>query len=180
MAENRELFKKMMQVSRRLKANLMERGSGRFMHGMHAGMGPGMRAGMGPGMMNGMGPGMRPPFGPEGCKGMKRRGMSRERMLVIISDYPDGVRQKELADRAGINASSTSEVVNRLEDDGYLRREIDPSDRRATLLKLTELGEARANEIREEREAMFVELFGKLSDEEKDTLSALLDKMLEE
>ncbi len=208
MADNRELFKKMMRVSRRLKMNLlntggheggmhgMGRGMGHGMRGMGPGMGPamgpGMGAGMGPGMGHGMGPGMgagmgpgmghgmRPPFGPKGCKGMKGRGMSRERLLVIISDYPDGVRQKELAEHAGINASSTSEVVNRLEDDGYLKREVDPTDRRATILKLTELGEARAAEIREERESMFAELFGKLSDEEKDTLAALLDKMLED
>ena len=104
--------------------------------------------------------------------------MSREHMLVIINEYPDGVRQKELAEKAGINASSTSEVVSRLEDDGYLIRTIDESDRRATVLKLTEMGAVRAEEIRSEREEFLDEFFSKLSEEEKQTLSDLLDKLL--
>ncbi|MCR5355891.1 MAG: MarR family transcriptional regulator [Lachnospiraceae bacterium] len=104
--------------------------------------------------------------------------MSREHMLVIVSEYPDGVRQKELAEKAGINASSTSEVVSRLEDDGYLIRTIDESDRRATVLKLTEMGAVRAEEIRAEREEFLDEFFSKLSEKEKQTLSDLLDKLL--
>lgn len=105
--------------------------------------------------------------------------MSRERLLVIVSEYPDGIHQKELAEHAGINPSSTSEVVSKLEDDGYLVRQIDPSDKRATVLKLTEMGQVRAEEIRAERDACFEELFGKLSEEEKQTLFDLLDKMLQ-
>ena len=106
--------------------------------------------------------------------------MSRERLLVIISESPDGVRQKELAENAGINASSTSEVVSKLEDDGYLVRQIDPSDKRATILKLTDMGQVRAEEIRAERDACFDEVFRKLSDEEKQTLSDILDKLIKE
>ena len=104
-------------------------------------------------------------------------GMSREHMLVIISEYPDGIRQKELAERAGINASSTSEVVTKLEDDGYLVRTIDPNDKRATVLKLTEMGSVRAEEIRGERESFLDEFFGRLTDDEKQTLSDILDKL---
>ena len=108
-----------------------------------------------------------------------RRGLSRERLLVIISDYPDGVNQKQLAESAGINASSTSEVVARLEDDGYIVRKIDENDKRATILKLTEMGAVRAEEIRSEREGFLDEIFSKLTDEEKQTLSDILDKLIE-
>ena len=105
--------------------------------------------------------------------------MSRERLLVIISEYPDGVNQKQLAESAGINASSTSEVVARLEDDGYIVRKIDENDKRATILKLTEMGAVRAEEIRSEREGFLDEIFSKLTDEEKQTLSDILDKLIE-
>ena len=105
--------------------------------------------------------------------------MSRERMLVIISEHPEGIRQKALAEAAGINASSTSEVVSRLEDDGYLIRTIDENDKRATVLKLTEMGAVRAEEIRTEREAFLDDFFSKLSEEEKQTLSDLLDKLMD-
>ena len=84
--------------------------------------------------------------------------MNRERMLTIISEHPEGIRQKDLAEAAGINASSASEVVSRLEDDGYLVRVIDENDKRATLLKLTEMGAVRAEEIRSERDSFLNEV----------------------
>ena len=112
--------------------------------------------------------------------GPKRPGLAREHMLVIINEYPDGIRQKELAEQAGINASSTSEVVTKLEDDGYLVRTIDPNDKRATVLKLTEMGKVRASEIRSERDLFLDDYFGKLTDDEKQALSDLLDKLMKE
>lgn len=120
-----------------------------------------------------------PHGGPHGHHGphMRPHGMSRERLLVLIDEHPDGIRQKDLAMEEGINASSTSEVVNRLEEDGYVIRTVDESDRRATLLHLTELGKARAAEIRDEKEAVLEELFSPLSPSEKETLAELLDKL---
>ena len=120
---------------------------------------------------HGRGPHGKGPHGP-------RRGMSREHLLVIIGDHPEGIWQKEIAEEAGINASSTSEVITKLEEDGFLTRETDENDKRATLLKLTEAGKARADEIRAERESALAELFSKLTEEEKQTLSDLLDKLL--
>ena len=114
----------------------------------------------------------------KGMHGGQRR-MSREHLLAIIGEFPDGVNQKQLAERAHINASSTSEVVAKLEDDGYLVRQIDPNDKRATILKLTEMGAVRAQEIRNEREGFLDQLFSKLTEEEKQTLSDLLDKLIE-
>ena len=179
MVNNGDLFRKVMRFSKELKMSAMG-GSGpdgregfpHHGHGRHGGP---------PIPPPPFGDGERPPFPPPGCgrgHGPRGGGMSREHMLVIISEYPDGVRQKELAEKAGINASSTSEVVSRLEDDGYLIRTIDESDRRATVLKLTEMGAVRAEEIRSEREEFLDEFFSKLSEEEKQTLSDLLDKLL--
>ena len=120
--------------------------------------------------------------GPHGCHGHgphgKRPPLSRERLLIIISKYPEGVRQKTIAEEVGINQSSASELINKLEATGYIKRNVDPSDKRATLLTLTEKGQARAAEVEDERAAMFEGIFSKLSDEEKQTLSDLLDKLL--
>ena len=184
MVKNAELFKKLMKSSRKLRVAAFENRFGNKgckgempagphcmkhspMHGM-----PGM-----PGMHK-MGPMPFGPMGPHVGMHCRKRGLSRERMLVIISEYPDGVRQKELAERAEINASSTSEVVNKLEDDGYIVRTVDETDKRATILKLTDLGQARAAEIQEEREGFMEAIFAKLTDDEKETLSAILDKIL--
>ena len=160
MVTNTELFRKVMHFSKELK--------------MSAGR-PGFR---GPGMP--IPPMSMPPMMPP-PPGHRHRGpgISRDRLLVIISEYPDGIRQKNLAEKAHINPSSTSEVVTKLEDDGYLLRTIDPSDKRATVLKLTEMGAVRAEEISGEREAFLDDYFGRLTDEEKQTLSDILDKLLE-
>lgn len=163
MVSNIELFRKMMKFSKEMKMSAL-RPMGKL---------PGLLPHPMPGMMP-----PPPPFGPRPPH--KGPGMSREHMLGIISEYPDGIRQKELAEKAGINASSTSEVVTKLEDDGYLIRTIDPSDKRATVLRLTEMGAVRAEEIKSEHESFINEYFGRLTDEEKQTLSDLLDKLIGE
>ena len=184
MAENNELFRKMMRFSRKLHRR-----------GEWSGHpGPGGREGGLPPMPRELREGaegfagMRHPHGgdPEhmphwhgkGPRGRHHRGMSRERLLIIIGEHPEGVWQKDIAEAAGINASSTSELIGKLVEDGYLLRETDENDKRATLLKLTETGKARADELRAERGARLDALFAKLTEEEKQTLSELLDKLL--
>jgi len=119
-----------------------------------------------------------PPFG-HGPHGF-RPPLSRERLLVAMAENSDGIRQKDLMEKLHIGQSSTSELINKLEDDGYIERKVDESDKRATLLFLTEKGQARAAEVADERAAMFEDVFSKLTDEEKHTLSDLLDKLLPE
>ena len=83
-------------------------------------------------------------------------------------------------EKAGIGQSSVSELINKLEDDGYVERKVDPTDKRATLLFLTEKGAARAFEVEDERKEFFATIFSKLSEEEKQTLSDIMDKLLSE
>ena len=52
----------------------------------------------------------------------------------------EGIRLTELADRAGMTKQAMSELVLDLERLGYLRREPDPSDGRAKLIRFTEKG----------------------------------------
>lgn len=51
-----------------------------------------------------------------------------------------GVRLTELADRAQLSLAATSELVNDLEEMGYLARRPDPADGRAKLIDLTKRG----------------------------------------
>ena len=191
-----ELFKKLMRFMRKTR---MKTGRGLPGMGGMRGMGgfPWMRGGNdGPGPEGrcrrrpddrGPFPGMqgRPeqfgkcdrPDGPPARHGM-RPPLSREHLLVIISRSPDGIRQKALAEDVGIGASSVSELVNKLEITGYIERKTDPADKRATLLFLTEKGQARAAEIEDERAELFKGIFDGLTDDEKKTLSDLLDKLL--
>lgn len=51
-----------------------------------------------------------------------------------------GVRLTELADRAELSLAACNELVNELEDLGYLARHPDPSDGRAKLIRPTAKG----------------------------------------
>lgn len=104
--------------------------------------------------------------------------MSRERLLAILANHEEGMWQKDLAREAGINPSSASEFISRLEADGFLTRTVDENDRRAVRLALTDAGKERAEAVKAERESNLEGIFAKLTEEEKQTLSDLLDKLM--
>lgn len=172
---DQELMHKLMKTVKGLHKRVHGSGpmGGKCHHHEHGPNGQGcpMHGGMGPGMM--MGRHHMPPFAKPGLG----HGHSREHLLVLIGKHPDGIRQKELAEGFGINQSSTSKLVSKLEDDGYLKREVDPKDKRATLLFLTDLGKARAAEVEDAQKTMFEGLFKNLTAEEKQTFGDLLDKI---
>ena len=192
MANEIELMKKMVMFTRQARMGMPGRGLRKGLHGEdgHCPKAPGVRHPGAPEAMPGMPgpipgkPGMpgpmpgKPGMPPFGRPGMPKPPLSREQLLVIINQYPDGVRQKVVADKVGINQSSASELINKLEATGYIERTIDPNDKRATLLFLTEKGKARAAEVEDERNEIFREIFSVLTEEEKETLSGLLDKLL--
>ena len=68
----------------------------------------------------------------------------------------------------GFGRERVLEVISKLENDGYVRRTIDPEDKRATLIMLTELGEARTAELQDEKNDTLDKIFGNLSDDEKE------------
>ena len=151
-----------------------------FGQGREPGFGPGRAPGFGPGLGPGRGPesggGRTPQFGPGRFPG-RRPMFARERLLRELASFEGGVRQKELLETVKVNPSSMSEMISKLEHDGYVKRIVDPSDKRATLISLTELGEARAAELSDERNERFSGLFAKLSTEEKEQLLAILEKL---
>ena len=63
---------------------------------------------------------------------------AQERALRLIARSEEPLRMTELADRLGIVPRSLTTVVDALEEAGLVRREIDPRNRRAILLRLTE------------------------------------------
>lgn len=68
------------------------------------------------------------------------------------------MRPTALADALGTGASYVSKIVGRLERDGLVERSTDPSDRRATLITLTEAGETAARGVYELGDRMIAEV----------------------
>ncbi|MBO4235088.1 MAG: winged helix-turn-helix transcriptional regulator [Firmicutes bacterium] len=140
---------------------------------------PGMR-GPQPGMH---GPGRACPQMPGAHGGphmdpFKRQAFAQARLLSVLTEHEGGVRQKVLAEAMRINPSSTSELISKLESEGYVARTVDPDDKRATLIALTEVGRARAYELEDEKNEKFAKVFEPLTEKEKEQLLKLLEKLV--
>jgi MarR family transcriptional regulator for hemolysin len=64
--------------------------------------------------------------------------------LWLINKLGEGLRQRTLADRLGLEGQSLVRLLDQLEEQGLVVRRDDPSDRRAKTLYLTDAGRALA------------------------------------
>ena len=89
----------------------------------------------------------------------------------------DGRKQQELADTIGVDKAAATRALCRLERGGFVRRESDPEDRRATRVYLTD----KARQLRPQLEAAAAAttaiLNGALDSNEQQELRRLLAKM---
>ena len=99
---------------------------------------------------------------------------AQERALRMIARGDEPPRMTELADRLGIVPRSLTTVIDALEEAGLVRREIDPRNRRAILLRLTDRGTAVRDDLREARRRAAEDLFAPLSEADRKTLADLL------
>lgn len=83
-------------------------------------------------------------------------------------------RLSELSVRLRIAPRSTTEVVDALQARGWVRRDPDPHDRRATLVQLTEKGTELATTIRASRTAGAEAFFSRLPSSECAELARIL------
>ncbi|ALE07358.1 hypothetical protein AL755_20825 [Arthrobacter sp. ERGS1:01] len=88
-----------------------------------------------------------------------------------------GLRLKDLADRLRIAPRSATEVVDQLEAKGLVRREPDPTDRRATLVRATAEGEELFAKAGAERREKANEYFGRLSADDQADLARILGQL---
>lgn len=95
-------------------------------------------------------------------------------ILELLSH--DGISQQQIADTLQIRPQSVSEAVASLHSRGYIRREPSPSDKRMTLIYITDAGIRRREELREERKAHAMQIFSALTESEKQELLRLLEK----
>ena len=102
---------------------------------------------------------------------------AQERALRVIARGDEPPRMTEIADRLGIVPRSLTTVVDSLEEAGLVRRETDPSNRRAILLHLTDRGAAFRDDLRAARARAAEDLFAPLGPEDRAALGALLARL---
>lgn len=101
---------------------------------------------------------------------------SQKRILIILSETGK-MTQRELTERIGIQPGSASEVIGKLESAGFIKRTPSVADRRTTDIQLTEIGQVQAEEAVRQRKTRHQEMFSCLSEEEKETMLKLLEKL---
>lgn len=114
-----------------------------------------------------------PACSPDAVRSYRERGR-----LLICLEREDGIPQKQLAERVNIRPQSLSELLQKLEQDGMIERHPHELDKRTMLVYLSDLGRARLDDIKAERKRFADEFFAPLTEEEKQQLADILDKLI--
>ncbi|MDR7254544.1 DNA-binding MarR family transcriptional regulator [Nocardioides sp. BE266] len=105
---------------------------------------------------------------------------SQSRALRVLSSRPEGMRPSVLAEELRIAPRSATEVVDALEERGWVVRTADPTDRRATTLTLTDNGRDLVGRIDDVRRQASEQVLGVLPEEERRTLHEILERVVGE
>lgn len=101
---------------------------------------------------------------------------SHTRALGVLMRH-GSMRLSTLSDHLHIAARSATEVVDALEERGFVRRDADPTDRRATLVEATPHGWSVMKDVRAARLNEADRIFDRLSDADRRDLVRLLRKL---
>jgi DNA-binding MarR family transcriptional regulator len=89
----------------------------------------------------------------------------------------DHRRMSEIGERLGAALSTVTQVADRLEQRGWVRRMDDPGDRRVVRLSLTDAGRRLMGERREARRGRLLTLLGDLEPEERDRVVGAIEAL---
>ena len=106
-------------------------------------------------------------------------GLSLPKLAALraLSDAGESMPLGQLAARLSCVKSNITQLVDRLETDGFVARAHDPNDRRSRLAVLTPAGRKACDEGTRVPEETERELFGALSQDEARQLGALIQKV---
>ena len=104
---------------------------------------------------------------------------SQKRILIILNEVKS-ITQRDLTEWLGVQPGSASEVLSKLENAGLIMRTASEADRRTTNITLTKQGKDLALEAAKQRSERHAEMFSVLSENEKETLLSLLEKINED
>jgi DNA-binding MarR family transcriptional regulator len=100
---------------------------------------------------------------------------SKVRALALIGES-GGLRIGELADRVGVDDTTATRMVDRLEELGVAERRGAEGDRRATLVGLTDEGRGLMRGVAEQRLLFYCDVLDALDPEEREQLVNLTAK----
>ena len=98
-------------------------------------------------------------------------------LMAQLERCPKGLRMNELSKRLMVSGGNVTGITDQLEREGLVVRTLDPADRRAVSVKLTEKGLQRFRKMAAHHEHWIAELLVCLTPEEKQSMFGLLRKL---
>ena len=100
------------------------------------------------------------------------------RIMAVLGEYP-GISADEVSNKTQIEKSILSRAISKLLNRNLLNREIDPADKRRSMLKLSKTGQSVYDEIVPIAYDMEKELPNCFNAEETEAFSKLVDRLYE-
>lgn len=100
---------------------------------------------------------------------------SQKRILIILYEHQGTMTQKELTKQLNIQPGSVSEVIAKLEHNGFIRRKPSQVDGRTMSVELTQEGMVMAYEAKKQRQRRHQEMFSCLTQHQKEEFMNLLE-----
>jgi len=100
------------------------------------------------------------------------------RIMAVLGKYP-GISADEVSNKTQIEKSILSRAISKLLNRNLLNREIDPADKRRSMLKLSKTGQSVYDEIVPIAYDMEKELLNCFNAEETEAFSKLVDRLYE-
>jgi MarR family transcriptional regulator for hemolysin len=97
--------------------------------------------------------------------------------LLHLHSAGTGLRQKDLAERVGVDGSTLVRLLDILAQRGMIERQSDGTDKRANLIVLTDAGSLAVEEIKRRVEPAEQEILADLSDRQISELAKILHRI---
>jgi DNA-binding MarR family transcriptional regulator len=92
---------------------------------------------------------------------------SQVRVLLVLTAADGPMRSGDLAERLGIHPSTFTRTADRLVEAGWIRRTVNPDNRRESLVSLTNTGSRLVNQIARRRDANIKAVLAKLTADQR-------------
>ncbi len=96
---------------------------------------------------------------------------------IIILEFLNSkgsAKMKDIASFMKVSTPATTGIVNRLVNSGYTARDFDESDRRIINIRITPKGQSLIKMIRQERRNLTIDIFKKISGEDRENYLRIL------
>jgi DNA-binding MarR family transcriptional regulator len=99
--------------------------------------------------------------------------------LLLLMRFREDMRMKDVAELLSLNSSTLTQIAQRCERKGLVKREKNPSDRRETMLRFTPKGRKLIDNIVSHRQALFFPVWEKVSAEDIEGFMTVLRTVVE-